>query len=166
MVSARSRGRAGSRPASEKTPKISEVFRSAPATETDGSNPLIPRFQKVPVLSQGQATGLGAGDEGVVDKGVAAGRGDPPQVLVVEIPVDDGLVLGVTKDGAADGRGVQVGDVEVDEDIVGLGQRFVVHAGAVGAGEQFLNLGVGQAQAADHAVFQHLGKGNGFVDVG
>ncbi|MNY12001.1 hypothetical protein D3C86_1450600 [compost metagenome] len=74
-------------------------------------------------------------------------------------------VLVVAQQVAADGRRVQVGDVEFDEGVVDLFGTGVVDAFGFGALESGVDLATGQVQAADRAVAGQLLPGGGFENV-
>ena len=72
----------------------------------------------------------------------------------------------VAEQRPANGRRVEVGDVEVDKVFRGMRQPGFVHASAIGAGKQLFNLGIAEFEVANHAFTQQLLEAEPFKHIG
>lgn len=87
--------------------------------------------QRYLVPAQGQASGNATPDKILVIEQLAAGRGDPVGRLARTQSLHQLAVTCVAQQRPADGRGIEVGDIELGKDSLGLVQGNGVEVAAL-----------------------------------
>ena len=72
----------------------------------------------------------------------------------------------LTEQVAPDDGDIDLGDIDIGESPLRIGEGSLVHAFAHCAGEGFFHLGIAQMQMADVAAFEHLREGQGLENIG